>query len=97
MNLRKDHSHAIQNTWCTSRCELLFRDEDYIAAPEELARRWQRLRWVCWTHSAQPLPPHTRFFFFLTHVLSGFLEGLAPLVAYAYYTFQRWMSGLERR
>ena len=36
-------------------------------------------------------------FFLLTHVLSGFLEGLAPLVAYAYYTFQRWMSGLERR
>ena len=32
-----------------------------------------------------------------THVISDFLEGLAPLVCYAYYTFQRWMSGLERR
>jgi hypothetical protein len=32
-----------------------------------------------------------------THVVFASLEGFAPLVCYAYYTFQRWMSGLERR
>ena len=39
----------------------------------------------------------TLAFFSYLHMSSVLLEGFLPLVSPAYYTFQRWMSGLERR
>ena len=49
-------------------------------SPEELARRWQRLRFVCLSLLAEPLSPHTHILFLLTPVCSDFLEGLVALV-----------------
>ena len=68
-------------------------------APGELARGWQRLRWrVLVTFcSATVITPTLLSYIFCFLWLSR-AGPLGPLVAsLAYYTFQRWMSGLERR
>ena len=48
-------------------------------SPEELARRWQRLRFVCLSLLAEPLSPHTHFFV-LTHMSFLTFSRASPLL-----------------